>query len=42
MSASLGRGIVRARESEAFERALVGTARLHLVYGALLVAGLLW
>jgi 1,4-dihydroxy-2-naphthoate octaprenyltransferase len=42
LAASLGLGIVRARESEAFERALAGTARLHLVYGALLVAGLLW
>ncbi len=34
--------VLRAQTKEDFGQALVGTARLHLVYGVLLVLGLLW
>ncbi len=41
LAAPLARELLGARSSHDFARALVGTARLHLVYGTLLVLGLL-
>jgi 1,4-dihydroxy-2-naphthoate octaprenyltransferase len=42
LAVSLSRQVRRAREGSAFNRALVGTALLHMVFGILLAAGLLW
>ena len=41
LAAALARQVLGARTEEEFGRALIGSARLHLVYGTLLVLGLL-
>jgi 1,4-dihydroxy-2-naphthoate octaprenyltransferase len=42
LALSLSRQIVRASDGSSFNRALAGTAKLHAIFGILLVVGLVW